>query len=302
MRDYDWKIIVTLNKTHNITKTAELLFISQPTLTKRIQMIENELGIPLLVRSRRGSELTPEGERIAQWAESIVTTMQTIKDDISTLNRGLKGILRLGVPYSYVRYVLPQLLIKYAALYPQNEVDVLTTLSDELVKNVEDDMLDFCFARYDAEDSYLERLLVSEDQIYAVCNHPFTLDKLPDMPFIEFSKNHVTTSAIRRWWNEHFSTVPNVRFKVSTGDCCVSMVQHGLGYSIFPDPKYFQYEKGLFALPLDFLDGTKFTRKTWLLYKKSDEKKPIIKDFIAFIKKVDLNHLDNPDGGLKSPG
>ena len=36
MRDFDWQILVTLHKTHNISKTAELLYVSQPTLTKRI--------------------------------------------------------------------------------------------------------------------------------------------------------------------------------------------------------------------------------------------------------------------------
>ena len=52
MRDYDWQILVTLHSTQSITKTAELLFISQPALTKRIQAIETELGVPLLIRSR----------------------------------------------------------------------------------------------------------------------------------------------------------------------------------------------------------------------------------------------------------
>ncbi|MGE4276690.1 MAG: LysR family transcriptional regulator [Lawsonibacter sp.] len=292
MRDFDWQIIVTLHKTHNITKTAELLFISQPTLTKRIQVIEDELGIPLIVRSRRGSEFTPEGERIARKAEAIVMAIQEIKDDVVARNKGLKGILRLGVPYSYVRYVLPALLARYAKQYPSVEADIITTLSDELVRSVEDDALDLCFARYNAEDSYLERVLVSEDQIYAVYNRPFTLDELPDLPFIEFSKNPATVSAIQRWWNEHFPVSPNIRFKVTTGDSCISMVQHGLGYSIFPDPKYFQYESGLYSIPLDFADGTKFTRKTWLLYKKSSERNPIVTNFISFISGVDVNHLD----------
>ena len=40
MRDFDWQIIVTLEKTRSITKTSEMLYIAQPTLTKRIQLIE----------------------------------------------------------------------------------------------------------------------------------------------------------------------------------------------------------------------------------------------------------------------
>ena len=148
MRDFDWQILVTLHKTHNISKTAELLYVSQPTLTKRIQVIEDELGIPLIVRSRKGSVFTAEGERIAQKAESIVAAIQEIKEDVAKRNKGAKGVLRLGVPYSYVRYVLPALMAEYVKTRPGVEFDVITGLSDELTRRVEDDSLDLTFARY----------------------------------------------------------------------------------------------------------------------------------------------------------
>lgn len=291
VRDYDWQIIVTLYKTHSITKAAEQLFISQPTLTKRLQVIEADLGVPLLVRGRRSSEFTAEGVRIAQKAAGVVEAIQEIKDDIAERHKGTRGVLRLGVPYSYVRYVLPALLVRYTERFPAVEVDITTTLSDELVRRVEEDALDLCFARYDAEDSYLEHILVSEDQIYAVCSHPFQLEDMPNMPYIDFSKNPVTVSAIQRWWNEHFSAPMNTRFKVTTGDAGVSMIRHGLGYSIFTDQKYFNHEEGIHALPLNFMDGTQFTRKTWLLYDKKKKNSPLIRNFIDFIQEIDVNNL-----------
>lgn len=291
MRDYDWQIIVTLYKTHSITKAAEQLFISQPTLTKRIQVIEADLGVSLLVRGRRSSEFTPEGVRIAQQAAGVVEAIQRIRDDIAERHKGIRGILRLGVPHSYVRYVLPAMLARYADQFPTVEVDITSTLSDELVRRVEEDALDLCFARYDAEDSYLERILVSDDQFYAVCSHQFQLEDMPNIPYIDFNKNPVTVSAIQRWWNERFSVPANTRFKVNTGDVCVSMIQHGLGYSIFTDQKYFHREEGLYALPLHFLDGTKFTRKTWLMYDKKKKNTPLVRDFIDFIQELDVNQL-----------
>ncbi|MBR1567178.1 MAG: LysR family transcriptional regulator [Oscillospiraceae bacterium] len=291
MRDFDWQILVTLHKTHNISKTAELLYVSQPTLTKRIQVIEDELGIPLIVRSRKGSVFTAEGERIAQKAESIVAAIQEIKEDVAERNKGAKGVLRLGVPYSYVRYVLPALMAEYVKTRPNVEFDVITGLSDELTRRVEDDTLDLTFARYNAFDTYLERIKVSEDQVFAVYNRPFTVEELPELPFIEFSKNPMILSLIQRWWNENFSVPRSLRFKVPTGDCCIAMVKHGLGYGIFPDPKYFMFEKGLYSQPMTFADGTSVTRLTWLLYEKSSLKNPLVRDFVDFIKSIDVNRL-----------
>ena len=286
MRDFDWQILVTLHKTHNISKTAELLYVSQPTLTKRIQVIEDELGIPLIVRSRKGSVFTAEGERIAQKAESIVAAIQEIKEDVAKRNKGAKGVLRLGVPYSYVRYVLPALLAEYVKTHPGVEFDVITGLSDELTRRVEDDTLDLTFARYNAFDTHLERIKVSEDQVYAVYNRPFTIEELPNLPFIEFSKNPMILSLIQRWWNENFTTPRTLRFKVPTGDCCFTD-----GYGIFPDPKYFMFEKGLYSQPLTFADGASVTRLTWLLYEKTSLKNPLVSDFVDFIQSINVNQL-----------
>ncbi|MBO5495944.1 MAG: LysR family transcriptional regulator [Oscillospiraceae bacterium] len=291
MRDFDWQILVTLHKTHNISKTAELLYVSQPTLTKRIQVIEDELGIPLIVRSRKGSVFTAEGERIAQKAESIVAAIQEIKEDVAQRNKGAKGVLRLGVPYSYVRYVLPVLMAEYVKTHPGVEFDVITGLSDELTRRVEDDSLDLTFARYNAFDTHLERIKVSEDQVYAVYNRPFTIEELPNLPFIEFSKNPMILSLIQRWWNENFTTPRTLRFKVPTGDCCVAMVKYGLGYGIFPDPKYFMFEKGLYSQPLTFADGSSVTRLTWLLFEKTSLKNPLVSDFVEFIQSINVNQL-----------
>lgn len=291
MRDFDWQILVTLHKTHNISKTAELLYVSQPTLTKRIQVIEDELGIPLIVRSRKGSVFTAEGERIAQKAESIVAAIQEIKEDVAKRNKGAKGVLRLGVPYSYVRYVLPALMAEYVKTRPGVEFDVITGLSDELTRRVEDDSLDLTFARYNAFDTHLERVKVSEDQVYAVYNRPFTIEELPNLPFIEFSKNPMILSMIQRWWNENFTTPRTLRFKVPTGDCCVAMVKYGLGFGIFPDPKYFMFEKGLYSQPLTFADGSSVTRLTWLLFEKTSLKNPLVSDFVEFIQSINVNQL-----------
>lgn len=291
MRDFDWQILVTLHKTHSISKTADLLYVSQPTLTKRIQVIEDELGIPLLVRSRRGSVFTPEGERIAEKAESIVSTIQEIKDDVSARNKGTRGVLKLGVPYSYVRYVLPNLLAEYVKHYPGVEINVITGLSDELTRRVEDETLDLTFARYSPYDTHLQRIKISEDRVYAVYNRPFTLDELPELPFIDFSKNPVVISSIQRWWNENFTAPRKLRFKVPTGDCCVSLVKRGLGFGIFPDPKYFQYESGLYSLPLEFADGSKFTRTSYLLYEKASLRNPLVANFVSFMESIDINEL-----------
>ena len=59
--------VMEVYKTHSISKAAQNLYISQPTLTVSIRQLEEELGEQLFVRSRRGTETTPFGRRFVQY-------------------------------------------------------------------------------------------------------------------------------------------------------------------------------------------------------------------------------------------
>jgi len=279
MRDSDWDIIVTLNKTGSITKTAEMLFISQPALTKRIQTIEAELGFPLLVRTRQGSVFTAEGQKIAKKAEKVVSVIRDVKEDVSDICSGAVQTIRVGLPYSFVRYLLPEILEQYTKLMPHVEVEIHTMHSQELVMAVEDGMIDLCFARYNAEESSLQRMLFSEDQAYLVNKTPIEEKDLSTAPYIDYYMNPGSASAVSRWWSEHGGE-PEPRFKVTTGDACLALVKRGLGCGIFMDSRYLGQNSELWKLPLVNGDGTAVRRNTWVFFRSESRKNPAIEKFI----------------------
>lgn len=291
MRDFDWYVISTLHKTKNITKAAELLFITQPALTKRLQCIEQELGCPLVVRTPKGVDFTPAGTRIVKKAETIIQTMQEIRREIIGFIEGESGTLSLGVPYSYARFVLPKMLESFLKQYPNVHIDIHTAISDNLVKGVQDGTLDLCFARYTMEDETLCAQLISQDQSYAVYCRPFKMEELPNLLYIEFDKNIATRAASREWWRQQFTVPQNVRLKVTNADACLSMIEHNLGYGIFPDCTYFANDDRFYSLPLVFKDGSRFTRKTWMLYRKETLENPLAANFIRFITDYRIDNL-----------
>lgn len=291
MRDFDWNILDSLYQTKNITKSAENLFMTQPALTKRLQAIEEDLGCVLVIRNRRGVSFTPEGEEVVKKAQTIISAIQDIKQGLAGIANGHRGVISLGVPYSFVRFVLPSLLEQYVNLYPDVDIRITTTLSDELIRQVQDGTLDVCFARCTMDSPQLVKRLVSVDQIYAVYHKPFQVEDLPALPYIEFQKNEITYLAGRQWWNERFDTPQKVRFLVQNGDTCLSMIQHGLGYGIFPDGQYFMNDPKVYSIPLELKDGTRFTRSTWLVYQKEILNKPVAANFIRFLNGIDINQL-----------
>ena len=119
MDERDWQIIKTLYEEKNITKTARILYLSQPALTTRIKQIENHLGITLIYRGNKGITFTSAGERAAIFALKILNEISTFKEELANLGDEIGGILRIAAPSILASYYLPQLLSKFQELYPR---------------------------------------------------------------------------------------------------------------------------------------------------------------------------------------
>ena len=286
MRDFDWKIISTLHTYRNITKTANILFITQPALTKRIQAIEEELGVSLFVRTTKGISLTAEGEYVAEQAEEILKHIDKIKLNFANISGGTVGTLRIGVPNSLAVYVMPKLLREFSKLYPDIKFDIEISPSNEIIKLVENHEVNVGFARGTYVTS-LERTLLSEDQVYIVNSEPIDLENLPGLPRIDFTREPSIEQAIKSWWNERYDISATVRMLVNNGNTAIAMVKEGLGYGFFADPNFYKNSPELHSLPLVFADGTSFTRKTHLYYTKDELVNKIALNFINFAKCYD---------------
>lgn len=283
MRDFDWYILVSLHETGNITKSAELLFITQPALTKRLQGIEQDLGCTLVIRSQKGITFTPVGELVVQQARSIVSAITGIKNSIARQHSVPCGKLVIGSPYSFVRSMLPALLEEYVKFYPLVEVDIQVALSDELVQRTRQGLVECCFARCPIDDISLVRQTIGEERCIAVYSQPFSVEELPKLPYIGYMQNSFTQAALNRWWNERFSVPLTPRFIVNNPDACLSMIEHHLGYSIFYADSYLAGKEHFQLLPLTYKNGQPFLRKTSLVYRSSALDNPATESFVRFV-------------------
>lgn len=290
MRDVDWKIIATLHAERNITRAAELLFITQSTLTKRIQQLEKELGTVLIIRSNKGITFTPEGEYVAEYAEKILKLIEKVTEHIEQANQDDGKVLKIGVPNTYAQFVLPQLTKQFTAMHTGVRFEVTTELSHNILTMLENRELPVGFVRGDIKTS-LRTHLVAEDQIYVVSKGPIHMDDLPHLPQIEYTKEPTIIKATERWWKERYTQPPLIRMCVDHGDACREMILNGLGYGIFSDLRFIGSNKELVSTPLFFMDGRRFTRKTWFVYHKEELKSKVVSDFVNFVKRFDFHSL-----------
>ncbi|HSO93526.1 MAG TPA: LysR family transcriptional regulator [Candidatus Dormibacteraeota bacterium] len=118
----------------NVSRAAEAMFLTQPTLTARLHALEKELGEPLFARTRRGMRLTDAGRAFLPYAERAIRAVRDGRQALADARSVSAGRLVLGAAPAVSTYVLPALLQRFAASYPRVEVAVRTGHSEDVLQ------------------------------------------------------------------------------------------------------------------------------------------------------------------------
>lgn len=135
MDEKDLLIFLTLADTGNLTRTAEKLYLSQPTLSKRLQNMEADLGAALFLRSKQGVTLTPAGEAAREVIQRTARELNTLREQLQIRKDTICGTLRIEVSIDYSKYRLPQVLAAYTAQYPDVTLRVSTNHSRDCLRD-----------------------------------------------------------------------------------------------------------------------------------------------------------------------
>ena len=96
MKDSDWEILYELYKNPNMTKVANLLYITQPSLTKRLQHMEEEFQVTIVNRTPKGLEFTPEGEYLGEQARQYLDFMKKTKAMLEEMKTNTDSLITIG--------------------------------------------------------------------------------------------------------------------------------------------------------------------------------------------------------------
>jgi DNA-binding transcriptional LysR family regulator len=118
---------VALARERHFARAAEACHVSQPALSESIRKLEHELKVPLVRRGQKFEGLTPEGERLVHWARRVLADCDALKQEVTALQTGLVGELRVGVVPAAATTVA-QLTDPFCAAHPLVRVQLETDL------------------------------------------------------------------------------------------------------------------------------------------------------------------------------
>jgi DNA-binding transcriptional LysR family regulator len=165
---------VYVNHYGSFNKAAEMLFLSQPSVTARIQSLERELDTRLFDRLGKQVVLTEKGKQFLPYAQQILQTFQKGKLRLQDQRVG-KHELRIGCTISVSNYLLPSIILKLQHRFPQSSIKQYTGSSQELIEKLLNREIDIAFVRKLVHPS-IQSFPYYEDPIrlYVYQGHRFT--------------------------------------------------------------------------------------------------------------------------------
>jgi len=289
--DYrDWEILKVLYLQKNLTKTARLLFLTQPALTTRLKHMQEELGVKIVTRESRGVHFTPQGEYLVQCAEEALAHYEKIKENVQNMSNNesdqVVGTLKLGVSNFFANYELPYVLKLFKMQYPHVEFKVTTGWSRDVTQLIHNKDVHISFVRGDYGWRGLSKHQLFEETICIASKNEFDLKDLPRLPRIENRGDYLLKSVIDHWWAENYAQAPFISIEVDQVDPCKEMVKNGLGYGILSS-RVLSGIEDLYKIHLKDQEGNPILRRTWMYYHKESLEWNVVKAFVRFIENID---------------
>lgn len=163
----------------SFSETARNANLSQPALSRTIQLLEQDLGVKLFDRNSRNVALTPAGAALLPTVERLTVDFDQAFRELDQTFQGLKGRVCVGALPSMSANLLPRVIARFRETRPHVEIVIRENLSDGLLKSLQERMIDFAITTPPVGVDGLEFTPLIEDECVLVCRAS-DLDEFPD--------------------------------------------------------------------------------------------------------------------------
>lgn len=289
------KYFLTVAKEENFTRAAQILYISQPALSKQLKLLEDELGKKLFLRKRSGVILTDDGIFLKNHVEKIIHDFDKIKSELNA-DKNIGGEIYFGLAESYhIRYIAKEIrLLKN--FYPRLHYRIISGDTEQIIDKLDNGILDFAvlaetpdFYRYNflefPETDEWGLIIPADDKLARLEKIQF--ENLIGLPL--FCSDQAWTREISEWCNGRIDELHLEGFFKLVYNAAI-FVKEKLGYLLaFNKLVDVSEESGLVFRPL----YPKLETKLYLVWKKNHSLSLISEKFLDKIKKsFDIKNIE----------
>src|SRR6202012_422483 len=277
----------------SFTRASQQLYVAQSAISRKIKLLEEELGEPIFKRVNKKVYVTPAGETLLRYARRIFLDMRNAKLEISEiahLERGQRGV---GAGMLACPYIIPPVLEKFKALHPRIDLEVITAPTDTLLSRLSDNLIELGVFTLPIKHADLQVVpLITEEMVVVTSpKHPvlsqkekMNAEELQDYPLILFPKGARTRNVLDEFFNDAGIT-PHIAMEAENVALIKPLVKIDLGISIIPFRSVSEeLERG--ELHCLKIKDRRLTRQVGLVYHKADFIPKILSELIRLFKEL----------------
>lgn len=245
------RYFLTVAKEQNFTKAAEQLNITQPTLSRQLAALEEELGTALFIRGSRSITLTEAGILLKRRALEIIELEEKMLDELKVKEELIEGTITIGCGEFATIETLAEICKVYKQKYPMVQIALHTATADSVYEMMNQGLVDIGLFLEPVNTEGLDYIRITESDHWVVGMKPddplagkeyITKEDLLDKQLILPQRLSVQ-SELANWFGKDFNKL-HVSFTSNLGTNAGVMAVHGLGYpvSIEGATKYWREE------------------------------------------------------------
>lgn len=232
-----YRLFYVVAKEGSISKAASILFISQPAITLQIKKLESELGVSLFTRTKHGVVLTEEGSVLFEYIKSAIDNIINGENALSNLRNLDSGIIRIGASTTVSKHIVIPYLEKFHEMYPKIEIQIVNSLTTNLLKELRNGNLDVLFLNLPMDENKdlkiipitnVHDIFVGNKKYFDLTKGKITLKELSNYPLL-FQKMPSNTRAYLNNYLKSNNTNLKPQLEVVSYNLIMDLVSAGFG-------------------------------------------------------------------------
>ena len=270
------RIFKAIASEKSFTQAAEILFISQPSLSKQVKTLENRLGIILLHRTGNKIVLTEAGIIFLQYVERILALCEESCRALNDLKDGERGTLKIGATPTIGTYLIPRIVTLFNQHYSQIKLDITIDSTHFLAQKVAMRSIDLAIVRETIplglkKNLEIEKFIQDELVLILPKSHPLTKEKITqndlyNLNFITLKPNSIIHKEINDILIQHYIQTKrfNIIMELNSIEAIKTAVSLGLG-AAFVSSSAIEKEIELKTVEIITIENIKITRTLSLI-------------------------------------
>lgn len=235
-----YRIFYTVANCKNITKASEQLNISQPAVTKHIKNLEEQLGAPLFIRTKKGVVLNEYGEKIFLNVKNALILLDESEKQISEYKSMNKGTIKIGISTSLTRKYLIKHIEKFHKIYPNIIINISTDPTKDLIKQLKNGIIDLIICKFpnfdDLELNYTKLgetkyIFIADENYKELSNRKVNISELVNYPILLQKYPSNSRMSVEKYFKQNNIKI-EPRMNIGSSNLLVDFtnIGYGIGY------------------------------------------------------------------------